>query len=149
MVSIFHCFITDPWLKDASTSLTSRHYDGVCAIKDIIQFQFLEGKRGTIRNYLPHLQFPSMSQSLQLSNLIDFTNSESISPFPHDNIWNKYLSFSTVISDGKVSKKVWGSISTIVSVWCFCSQYGQKYSKKPRVSTERFKNFCQKCAKNI
>ena len=37
-----------------------------------------------------------------------------------------------VISDAKMSKEVCGSISTIVSVWCFSSQYGQKYSKNTK-----------------
>ena len=103
MVSIFHCFITGPWLKDANTRLTSRHYDGVCAVKDIIQFQFLEGKRGTIRNYPLNLKFPSMSQSLQLSNLIDFANSELVSPFPYDDILEQ-------ISQLQYSNKRWKSI---------------------------------------
>ena len=84
----FIVFITGPQWKDASTSLTSRHYDeGVCAIRDTIQFQFLERKGGKLRNYLPHLKISWKPPSPQLSNLVYFTNSESVYPIARGDSW--------------------------------------------------------------
>ena len=63
----------------------------------------------------------------------------------------KDLSFSTVISNANVSREVRGRISTIASVWCFCSQCGHKYSKTLRVRTDPRgpRTWCQKFAKTI
>ena len=86
--TFFIVFLTGPQWKDASTSLTSRHYDErVCAIRDTIQFQFLERKRGKLGNYLPHPKVPSTPPSPQLSNLIYFTNSESVYPTERGDSW--------------------------------------------------------------
>ena len=103
------------WQKEVSRSarsiadcvpLTSRKYnEGASGIRYTIQFQVLERKRRKLRNNLPHLKFPLTPPSPQLSNLINFTkNSGSVYPIAHDDSWKKYLTFSTVISDAKVSK---------------------------------------------
>ena len=89
----FTVYITGPQQTDEGESLTTQLYnERVRAINYTIEIQFLEENRKR-RNYLPHLQFPSTPPSPTLSNLINFTNSESVYPIEPGDSW-RYISAS-------------------------------------------------------